>query len=81
MDGKRVNEELAALIEAWCERRELGALAGLLPAYLRNNGLTDGWEDLCSTLHSMSGDRGLPPDERDTLKRLWVQVDFALRNR
>jgi hypothetical protein len=33
---------VANLIDAWCERREFGALARLLPAWIGNNGLTDG---------------------------------------
>jgi hypothetical protein len=38
-----VNESLARLTDAWCERRELRPLALILPAYTANNGSTDGW--------------------------------------
>jgi hypothetical protein len=80
MDAKSVNEQIAALVDGWCERRELGALASMLPSWLSNNGLTDGWSNLADTLHSMAGHR-LPEPERQMLKRLWVEVDYALRNR
>jgi hypothetical protein len=40
------------LIDHWCERREYGALATLLPAYTAFNGLTDGWVDLYQALRS-----------------------------
>lgn len=77
-----VNPEIRQLVERWCDRRELGALASLLPAWLANNGLTDGWEILHDALkHTYAMGRDLPPDERDTLKRLYVAVDVALRHR
>jgi hypothetical protein len=41
-----VNESLARLIDAWCERTELRPLALILPAYTANNGLTDGWDSI-----------------------------------
>jgi hypothetical protein len=81
MDAKAVNDQIAALVDDWCERRELGALCGLLPAWLANNGLTDGWAGLADALHSLAGSRQLPDAERETLKRLWAEVDYALRNR
>jgi hypothetical protein len=66
-----INAEIRQLVDGWCDRRELGALASLLPAWLANNGLTDGWEILRDALkHTYAAGRNLPPDERDTLKRL-----------
>lgn len=41
-----VNTTLENLIEAWCDRREYKALAIVLPTWLANNGLTDGWGEL-----------------------------------
>lgn len=76
-----INNEINSLVDAWCERRALVALAGLLPGWLNNNGLTDGWEDLAASLRTMSNNKTLPPQEREKLKRLWVQVDTMLRNR
>jgi hypothetical protein len=77
-----VNKEIHRLVERWCDRRELGALASLLPAWLANNGLTDGWEILHDALkHTYAVCNHLPSDERDALKRLYVTIDVALRNR
>lgn len=83
MDAKQVNAEIAALVDRWCERRELGALASVLPAWLSNNGLTDGWEELARALRTMSHPIGsaLPEAERDQLKRVYITIDKALRNR
>ena len=77
-----VNAEIRQLVDRWCDRRELGALASLLPAWLANNGLTDGWAILHDALkHTYAAGRDLPPDERDALKKLYVTIDVALRNR
>lgn len=47
-----------------------------------NNGLTDGWSDLRDALKSAyCFCRHLPPDERDTLKKLYVNIDIGLRDR
>ena len=81
MDAKALNEQIAKIVDGWCERRELGALSGLLSPWLYNNGLTDGWEELAKALRSASNIRTLPDAERDTLKRLWVELDTVLRNR
>lgn len=81
MDATRLNEELRSLVADWCDRRELRGLAGLLPAMLANNGLTDGWAELASALRSVAGERHLPATERDQLKRLYVEVDSTIRNR
>ena len=81
MDGKVVNDDIRVLVDRWCDRRDLAALAGLLPAWLANDGLTDGWADLAAALRTMSGSPNLPQAERDELKRLFVVVDYAVRNR
>ena len=86
LGGRRVahediNNEIRTLVEAWCDRREFGALGGLLPHWVANNGLTDGWTELAAALRSASTNQILPADERDTLKRLWVELDTALRTR
>jgi hypothetical protein len=80
-DNKEFNNEIRQLVDAWCERREYGALAGILTPWLANNGLTDGWEDLASALRTTANSQSLPDEERYTLKRLWVEVDTMLRNR
>ncbi len=76
-----VNDEIESLGEAWCARRELKALAGLLPSWLANNGLTDGWVALAEALHHVSTYRDLPPQEREALKQMWVEVPAAVQNR
>lgn len=81
MDANAVNDQIAALVDRWCERRELGALSGILSPWLSNNGLTDGWNGLASALRTLANNQGLPESERDLLKRLWIEVDNALRNR
>ena len=70
-----VNGPLARLIDAWCERRELGALAVLLPAYTSNNGLTDGWAGVMDALHTLRGSRRLPGDELRQIDVLTVLVE------
>lgn len=76
------NEEIRVLVERWCDRREYGALANLLPAWLGNNGLTDGWSMLHDDLkHTYAAGNNLPADERDTLKKVYVAIDVSLRNR
>jgi hypothetical protein len=70
-----VNAPLARLIDAWCERRALGPLAVLLPAYTSNNGLTDGWAGVMEALRTLRGSRRLPDEERDEVGRLVVLVE------
>jgi hypothetical protein len=81
MAAESINNEIKSLIDAWCDRREYGALSSLLTAWIANNGLTDGWEELAAALRSTSVYRGLPEDERATLKRLWIELDTVLRSR
>jgi len=76
------NDEIRRLVEGWCDRREFKALARVLPSWIGNNGLTDGWSDLRDALKSAYGlCRHLPPDERDALKKLYVKIDIGLRCR
>ena len=55
--------DVSRLVHAWCDRRELRALARLLPAWSANNGLTDGWSDVLDALRTIRADGGLPDDE------------------
>ena len=75
------NPKISKLIEAWCDRREYGALASVLPAWISNNGLTDGWAMLHDALRHTYGFRHLPDHEREILKDVYVAIDLALRNR
>lgn len=70
-----VNGPVSRLVDAWCERRDLGALAVLLPAYTSNNGLTDGWADVMEALRTLRGSRRLPDDEQREIERLVVAVE------
>lgn len=81
MDGQQVHHEIRAMIDRWCDRRELRALAELLPRWIANNGLNDGWAELALSLRRISNMRELPDEEREQAKRLYVTVDHAVRNR
>jgi hypothetical protein len=81
MAMENINNEIRALVEAWCDRREYGALSGLLPWWISNNGMTDGWAGLADALRHVSNYHNLPAHDRETLKRLWVELDTILRNR
>ena len=70
-----VNGPLDRLIDRWCERRDLGPLAVLLPAYTSNNGLTDGWAGVMEALRTLRGSRRLPDDEHAEIERLVVIVE------
>jgi hypothetical protein len=70
------NPEIRELVDRWCERRELAALASLLPAWLANNGLTDGWGELREAVrHTYATCKRLPQDELDTLKVIIATID------
>jgi hypothetical protein len=70
-----INEVLDQLIDGWCDRRELGALARVLPAHRANNGLTDGWSDLLEALRTLRADRSLPGDEQRKVDQLVGAVE------
>ena len=74
-DEHPVNGQLARLVDGWCERRELGALAVLLPAYTSNNGLTDGWAGVMEALRTLRGSRRLPLEELHQIDELTVIVE------
>jgi hypothetical protein len=76
-----LNATIERLLECWCDRREYGALAAVLPAWTANNGLTDGWIALRDALrHVYAACTHLPSDERDVMKRCIVAIDAAMRN-
>ena len=43
---------LDALVDRWCDDREVVALSRLLPGYVALNGLTDGWAVLLDALQA-----------------------------
>lgn len=73
-----VNGPLSRLIDAWCARRDLGHLAAVLPAYISNSGLTDGWALVMDALYVVRGSRSLPVDEQAVVERLVVLVERAV---
>ena len=54
------------LIDAWCDRRQLGVLHCMLGGYLALNGLTDGWGQFYEALRNIRAvyGPGLPAEER-----------------
>jgi hypothetical protein len=70
--------DVSGLIDAWCDRRELRALARLLPAWLANDGLTDGWAGVLDALRTICADGSLPGDEAIVVDRCIVAVESAV---
>ena len=70
MEDHPVNGPLNALIEAWCDRRDLRPLALLLPAYTSNFGLTDGWAEVMEALYDLRARGRLPDDEEAEVERI-----------
>jgi len=66
------DQELASLIDAWCERRQLPLLAVILPAYPRVSGLTDEWAELSAALKTIRVRyaRRLTPEEAEKVATL-----------
>jgi hypothetical protein len=52
-NDKQFFDLLRSLIEAWCDRRCLGALRLILPAYPMPSGLTDSWGELETALSNV----------------------------
>jgi hypothetical protein len=74
-----VTGPLSRLVDAWCERRDLHALARVLPAYTAHFGLDDGWDDLLRALKALRADHHLPQDEQQSLERLIVKAERIAR--
>ena len=73
--------DMSKLIDAWCDRRELRGLALFLPAWLANNGLTDGWVDVLQALRAVRADITLPEDEATVLEQSIATVERAVYRR
>jgi hypothetical protein len=74
------HSEMDALISDWCDRRALRILATVLPCYLGNNGLTDGWTDMATALKTVRSQRRqeLLEDELDRVIAAQHFVDGML---
>jgi hypothetical protein len=77
-DSSDVLVDLSTLIDAWCDRHELRALARVLPAWLANNGLTDGWADVLDALRTIRANERLPDDEVAVVERSIAAVERAV---
>lgn len=74
--------DMRSLIEAWCDRRGLHALAILLPAYTSFNGMTDGWGELFAALKRLiSSNDALAEDEREMVADLMQAAEKAVDGR
>jgi hypothetical protein len=74
--------DIKALLDRWCDRREYRALHIVLGGWLSLNGLSDGLAHLRDALRSAYAlCPNLPPEERELLKTYYVQIDVALRDR
>jgi hypothetical protein len=74
--------ELRSLIDAWCDRRCVLALAILLPAYTSFNGLTDGWGELLAALRTLRLSKDeLTPNELVTLAELTQAAERSVHRR
>ena len=54
------------------------SLARLLPAWLSNNGLTDGWGDVLEAMRAIRADERLPDDEAAIIERSIIAVERAV---
>ncbi len=76
------NQIISELVDSWCDRRELRPLSLVLPAWVGNNGLTDGWSQLHDDLkHAYVIYTELPAIERNKIKQAFVAIDYFLQNR
>lgn len=61
---KVVNDQLAMLIDRWCERKDLKPLSMILPAWVGNLGATNDINKLVSALHYLSATKSLDEKEQ-----------------
>ncbi len=66
------NKEIAALVNAWCDRRAIGPLRAILACYPIVFNLTDHWAAIAEGLKAIRIYHGqdLEPSEMDTVVRL-----------
>lgn len=65
-------ESVAALVDAWCERRNLELLKYILKGYPLSSGLTDDWTNLLESLENVRafGKNELTEEETKTVNEL-----------
>ena len=83
MDPTQLGPLIYDLTNRWCDRRALGALAHLLPAYPVWNGDTEEWQRLWRALRNVRGltDSELRPEERPKVEDALRIVEGILRAR
>jgi hypothetical protein len=72
-----VDERVAALVDAWCERRSLRSLREIPQGWPRTGGLTDDWAALADALKGVRAfaHDELTDGEADEVERLIAIVD------
>ena len=78
--GAQLHADVKRLIDAWCDRRALGALRHILPGHTALNGLTDGWSEFETSLKDVlafASDE-LTDDEKKEVKRLMIAVQHRI---
>jgi hypothetical protein len=53
MEPQKFDSDMADLVDAWCERRQLKLLSIILRVYPRVSGLTDEWAEIASALKTI----------------------------
>ncbi len=76
---EKEDDILLVLIDAWCERKELKALAIVLPAYLGNTGTSNDINKLTSALSYLVATRSLSRDEQQIAEG-WIRERAVITN-
>ena len=76
MDPAQAQQDVAELVEAWCDRRAFRALREILAGYPLTSGLTDDWGQLLKALEAVRGLAAveLINDEPERVDRLISEV-------
>lgn len=72
MQAGDLERQVGELVEAWCDRRCLGALREILSGYPVTSPLTDSWAELLTALEGVRAFARdeLTPQERDRVEHL-----------
>ena len=83
MTNDDFQRDLRKLADGWCERRALVALHYFLPGYFGQNGLTDGFGMLETSLKDVLvfAKREITDEEKKEVKRLLILTQQAIYQR
>jgi hypothetical protein len=83
MPDEEVTQDVAALVDAWCERRCLRALREILVAWPMVSRLTDDWGRLDEALRAVRAfaPSELTDSEKETVERVIAHLDDLLFGR